>query len=174
MTSTECFEELLNQRLECIRDTLSSKSAEYASSIDRLHNFKAASGITREHPAQVCVGFMVKHLVSVLDLVTEVAQGNHNRVIKLLDEKLGDCINYMILLEAIIKEDICIPPYSPHEDTPGNTSKDFSERKPIPQNYVCVNCRQRCSISAQEKQDGVDLYRSDCCGSYFELPKAES
>lgn len=97
----ETFEKLLAQRLEKIKATLASKATEYAT-LDRLHNFSRAADITGETAAQVCIGFFVKHLVSLLDIVDETAEGNFAKLTRpILDEKIGDAINYLILLEAI-------------------------------------------------------------------------
>lgn len=94
------FRELLEERLEKTRRVLDSKATEYASTADRLHNFKRASAITGETPAQVCVGFMIKHLVSVIDMVDQIAPPSSEKI----DEKIGDSINYLILLEGILRE----------------------------------------------------------------------
>lgn len=98
----ETFDAILEDRLTKTREVLGKKKAEYATA-DRLHNFKRAAAITGETPAQVCVGFMVKHTVSVLDIVDEFARGSKGKS-ELIDEKIGDAINYLILLEAILKE----------------------------------------------------------------------
>ena len=104
MTMTaEQFDVILDNRLEATRATLGTKAVEYASAKDRLHNFKRAAGLTGESPAQVCVGFLVKHLVSVLDIVDDHAKGDKRRI-GLVDEKLGDAVNYLVLLEALLKE----------------------------------------------------------------------
>jgi len=43
---------------------------------------------------------MVKHLVSVFDLI----EGRIPTSQEMIDEKIGDMINYLILLEAVLKE----------------------------------------------------------------------
>ena len=101
----EEFNLLLERRLEQIRSTLVRKAGEYASNTDRLHNFKAAGAMLRSSAAQACLGFMTKHLVSVFDIVQEmdagvIREGRNEQI----DEKVGDAINYLILLEAILKE----------------------------------------------------------------------
>ena len=99
----EDFSRLLEERVGKIHAVLKNKAVEYAPGDDRLHNFKRAAKITGETPAQVCVGFMVKHLVSVLDIVDGLSKRNSIRM-EIVDEKIGDAINYLILLEALIKE----------------------------------------------------------------------
>lgn len=104
MTAEE-FNKLVEERIHSIREVLTQKAKEYASSADRLHNFKRAAKITGETPAEVCVGFMAKHLTSLFDLVDHLKYGNYAKVISLIDEKIGDSVNYLILLEAVMKEE---------------------------------------------------------------------
>lgn len=94
------FGKMLVARIAKINGVLDSKAREYATGDDRLHNFKKAASITGETPAQVCVGFMVKHLVSVMDIVDQIANPSE----AVIDEKIGDSINYLILLEALLRE----------------------------------------------------------------------
>jgi hypothetical protein len=103
------FDKLLERRLSLIKQTLASKATEYASygeGEDGLHNFRRSAAITGETPAQVCIGFFVKHMTSVLDIVEKEAKRNSNLSEGMIDEKIGDAINYLILLEAILKEEI--------------------------------------------------------------------
>lgn len=104
------FDDILAMRIDKIRSVLSSKTVEYASSSDRLHNFKRAAALSGRTTAQALVGMWTKHLVSVLDIVDTDARSNGPLHITraLLDEKIGDAINYLILLEAILIERITI------------------------------------------------------------------
>lgn len=98
--NTKTFNDILLKRLEKINNTLAAKSKEYAHGDERLHNFKTAARIKGETPAQALWGMAVKHLVSVDDLV----QGRLEPTAKMVDEKVGDMINYLILLEAVLLE----------------------------------------------------------------------
>lgn len=101
----EDFAALLDRRIEHIRSTLIRKASEYASNTDRLHNFKAAAAMLRTTPASALIGFLAKHLVSIFDLVEEQRQGVVRQDLDIMvDEKIGDAINYLILLEAVMKE----------------------------------------------------------------------
>lgn len=102
MTHAE-FDTILDRRLSLTRGVLATKAGEYASTADRLHNFKRSAAITGETPTQVCVGFFVKHLTSVLDIVDGVSGGKIYPP-AVVDEKLGDLFNYIVLLEALITE----------------------------------------------------------------------
>lgn len=99
------FNEILEERVQKTLTVLAQKAVEYAPGMDRLHNFKRAARMTGETPLQVCLGFMVKHLVSVFDIVDGLANSVVVRT-AMVDEKIGDSINYLILLEALIRERI--------------------------------------------------------------------
>lgn len=98
----DAFNTLLEARIENMRSTLQRKATEYATE-DRLHNFKRAAGLTGRTPAQACVGMMAKHLVSVVDIVDRAAAGEHIYD-AVLEEKIGDAMNYMPLLHALMLE----------------------------------------------------------------------
>lgn len=98
MTSTQ-FDKLVDEQIEYIRRTLKTKQEEYATE-DRLYNFNIGASISGSTPEKTCWGYMLKHLVSLYD----IAHGVRNPTIQQLDEKIGDTINYLILLKAIIRE----------------------------------------------------------------------
>ncbi len=74
------------------------KAKEYASDEDRLHNFKVAAAFNSQTPEQACWGFLTKHLVSLADMVASGKEYNFGA----WDEKIGDALNYLFLLDAII------------------------------------------------------------------------
>ena len=94
------FDALLNQRLAKIKDILQSKGTGYSFNNDRLHNFKVAARITGESSPQALWGMALKHLVSMEDLIKGRLENTRGNV----DEKLGDMINYLILLEALFED----------------------------------------------------------------------
>ena len=71
---------------------------------DRLHNFNRAAEMLRTTREKALVGMWAKHVVSILDIVDDFPKVVPS--IEMIDEKLGDLINYSILLEANLKEDI--------------------------------------------------------------------
>lgn len=99
MTAEE-LDKLVDKRVKHIIETLKSKANEYASGSDRLHNFKRSAAFTRETPQEVCCGFLVKHLTSLFDMVDKITPTTRAS----LNEKIGDAINYLILLEALFIE----------------------------------------------------------------------
>lgn len=95
------FNEVVDRRIGLIKSILTKKGKEYSSDNDRLYNFKRAAEIERCTQKRAWLGKYTKHLVSVLDLV----EGRIEPTQALIDEKIGDSINYHILLEAMFKEE---------------------------------------------------------------------
>ncbi len=96
----EAFQALLENRLNASRAVLASKSKEYSTGGDKLHNFKRAAEMQRTTQAKALLGMMTKHLVSVIDMV----DSDGTPTDAWINEKIGDTINYMILLEAVWRE----------------------------------------------------------------------
>ncbi len=109
------FNKLLKEIIERTTGVLSAKSDEYSTESDKLHNFKRAGAMLNCSPEKALVGMWTKHIISILDIVdeTEYKCGTEvdcfpgfdpEKYIDRLEEKIGDAINYLILLEALIKE----------------------------------------------------------------------
>jgi len=96
------FDTILNQRCQKMVNVLAGKGNEYTQNGDRLYHFKIAAAVDNETPAEALWGMMKKHLVSVKDL----KDGNTILTSEIIDEKIGDMINYLVLLEAIFLEEI--------------------------------------------------------------------
>ncbi len=96
------FDEVLNVTIARCLETLQTKADEYATE-DRLHNFKVAAEIQNCTPITVLAGMMAKHTVSVYDLIQRQEQGQFAER-SLWSEKIGDSINYLILLSALVQE----------------------------------------------------------------------
>jgi len=97
--NNEQFNQVVENRIDQIRKVLVKKAAEYASDTDRLHNFKVAARVGSKQitPEQALLGMWRKHLVSVFDMI----ESGTRPAPALRDEKVGDSINYLILLEAL-------------------------------------------------------------------------
>jgi hypothetical protein len=95
----EQFNLCLDKRIELIRSVLSTKAREYSDGNDRMMNFNRAASILKTTPDKALLGMMIKHFVSVLDIVE-----NQSYAPPLIEEKCGDLINYVILLEVMLKE----------------------------------------------------------------------
>lgn len=102
---SETFDRILDARLESTRKVLASKRKEYAAAGDRLHNFNRAARMLGGSREKALVGMMAKHWVSVLDMVDNIGTVNSPSY-EMIEEKIGDSINYLILLEAMLKEDV--------------------------------------------------------------------
>ena len=103
------FDQILENRINLIRQVLGKKAGEYARGNDRLHNFKRVADVKGCTEADACIDGFCKHLVSILDMVDDCREGVKHSV-PLWEEKIGDAINYLILLEAIVKEGLDVVP----------------------------------------------------------------
>lgn len=95
------FAVVVNARIDSIRKILGAKAQEYAFG-DRLSNFKRAAAMLENKPEEALLGMMAKHWVSVMDMIDNL--GNREFSLETWNEKIGDSINYLILLEALIIE----------------------------------------------------------------------
>ncbi|MGD1831013.1 MAG: hypothetical protein ACPKM1_15740 [Spirochaetaceae bacterium] len=93
------FNSLVHRRILQIQSTLTTKGKEYGQK-DRLHNFKVAARIDEVEPEVAAWGMAKKHLVSVMDMI----EGRQIPTRSMIDEKVGDMINYLILIEALLNE----------------------------------------------------------------------
>ena len=98
MTATE-FERLFEEQVERSRMVLGNTASEDATD-DRLHNFKVAAALEGKTTEQALAGMMAKHTVSVYDM----AESGLAYPIELWQEKITDHINYLFLLNAIVRE----------------------------------------------------------------------
>ena len=99
MTS-EVFNEHLKYMTAVSVDTLKDKAKEYATNGDRLHNFKVASGIQGVTSQAALAGMMAKHTVSVYDM----CESGERHPDWMWQEKITDSINYLLLLNAMVRE----------------------------------------------------------------------
>ncbi len=96
------FDEVVENRIEKIKSVLKSKAGDYSRGNDRLHNFKVAAMARGITPLQALDGMMLKHEVCYLDLVS----GRTKPTKEFIDEKIGDFINYLILAEGLLVENL--------------------------------------------------------------------
>ena len=98
------FDKIVEDTVELTRKTLQSKGKEYSQNSDRFSNFRRAARLLGCSAENALLGMKVKHDVSVLDIVNNL--DNELPTKELLDEKIGDSINYLILLKGLIYERI--------------------------------------------------------------------
>ena len=96
------FDQVVENRIKQIRSILCKKAKEYASKTDRFHNFRVAARKMNTTPEIALQGMMAKHEVAVLDMINDPSKATE----EMIDEKIGDNINYLILLEGLLKERI--------------------------------------------------------------------
>ena len=103
--TTDQFNKIVEERKKKITSTLQKKSEEYSREGDRLHNFHRAAAFARKQPSTMCWDFNLKHLTSIADLVDDLEVEHIQKFTQAyVDEKIGDAINYLILLEALLRE----------------------------------------------------------------------
>lgn len=95
------FNEIVAAQIKRSTDILCVKAKEYATE-DRLHNFKTAAALEGLTPRQALAGMMAKHTVSVYDMC--MSSNDFSR--EMWEEKITDHINYLLLLKAIVEEEL--------------------------------------------------------------------
>jgi hypothetical protein len=101
MRPTE-FNEIVEEQITMCHSMLVSKREEYVTGTDDvLHNFKQAAHLQDSTLRQAIAGMMVKHTVSVFDMIRDTRQ----YPLLVWDEKITDSINYLLLLKAVLLEE---------------------------------------------------------------------
>ena len=103
--SEEQFDAIVHDRTVMIKRTLVEKGKEYRRNNDPLHNFRVAARVQNTTEEKALWGFATKHYVSFLDILNDIEKRKLPEI-EVVDEKIGDLINYLILCEASIKEKI--------------------------------------------------------------------
>lgn len=107
MTRKQFVQDVVQRRVQLIQDVLQSKTDEYAGQDDVFKAFTEALPLSFHDTKQaVAWEFMVKHLQSIKLIIEERAKKGKLPDEKLLEEKIGDAINYLILIEGMFKEDM--------------------------------------------------------------------
>jgi hypothetical protein len=94
------FELLLDAQLAAVRSTLAAKREEYAPGDDVLANFARGAAIAEESPARYLWCCLSKHLASLAEMTKEPTAYDATR----WREKVGDAVNYLLLLEAMVHD----------------------------------------------------------------------
>lgn len=93
------FEQLVQEQIKRCEKTLLTKGKGYAAEQDRLDHFKRAGAMLGTSPEEALAGMASKHFISVAKLCQEKPAD-----LKIWDEKIGDAINYLLILAALIRE----------------------------------------------------------------------
>ena len=97
----ERFNLILEERIAKMRDVLASKSKEYSTSTDKLYNFTEGCEMAGQTPKAYLWCLLTKHLMCVRDMAYDKLSPSYT------DEKIGDAISYLVLLEALLIEENC-------------------------------------------------------------------
>lgn len=98
--TTPDFNKVVEDQLDRIRNVLVKKAAEYNLDDDRLSVFKHAAALSEETPEQALYGFMLKHLISMTDMINSKQVYSE----EMWNEKLTDICNYVILLQGLLRD----------------------------------------------------------------------
>ena len=101
----ERFEQIVDETLNQIKETLIVKGKEYRRNNDPFHNFNEGSkrsGLIRE---KVLDGMLLKHEISIADMTNDLAEGKLPKI-ETIEEKFGDNLIYLILKKASIIDKI--------------------------------------------------------------------
>ena len=101
--NAERFNKTVGTVIKGIQNTLMKKAEEYARGGDRLSNFRQAAFRRGCTPEEALRGMATKHEVAIDDFINDLANGKLMRYDQWL-EKIGDSINYNILLLGLIQE----------------------------------------------------------------------
>lgn len=97
---SETFERIFEDGVDKIRHTLIVKAREYADDSDRMRNFTKAAAFIGGTPEQALWGYLVKHLISISDMIESGQKFPEGT----WDEKVGDALTYLFLLRALVVE----------------------------------------------------------------------
>lgn len=100
----DTFNQVIQEQLATCANLLVSKGDEYVPDDegDRLSAFKKAAAIINGTPKEALLGMLAKHLVSVSDMCSDGRTYTRER----WTEKITDSINYLLLLKALVEEEL--------------------------------------------------------------------
>lgn len=98
--NTPDFNKVVEDQLTRIMNVLVKKAAEYNLDADRMSAFKHAAALSEETPEQALFGFMLKHIVSITDMINSGKTYSE----ELWNEKITDICNYLILLLGLLRD----------------------------------------------------------------------
>ena len=98
------YEQVVSNQLASCQSVLNAKNAEYGSEDDRLHNFHAPAKMVGSDPRNILEGYMLKHTVSIYDMLRDIREGKDEHTMEQWNEKITDHINYLLLLKCLLVE----------------------------------------------------------------------
>lgn len=97
------YEKSIEKLFNVVNKTIKEKHNEYATE-DDYHNFRTGAILLNETIPEAIAGMMVKHTVSIYDMICESAEGA-NFPIEKWEEKIKDNIIYLINLYCYLNEE---------------------------------------------------------------------
>lgn len=97
MTEADRFNAHVEEALNRVRELLSRKGEEYGRS-GVFHNFECAAVLTESTVPQALGGMMIKHIVSIYDMIGDYPQP----AVDMWKEKIGDAMTYLSILYAYV------------------------------------------------------------------------
>jgi hypothetical protein len=94
------FETVLENRIAAVKDILDEKAIQYQRGNNRYSNFDKIALFENKTPEQALWGIAMKHIAALSDYVNDLP--NNDMSEEQWQEKIGDTINYLILLEGIV------------------------------------------------------------------------
>ena len=171
--NNEDFKVVVDGCIENIKQVLESKSQEYSSKEDKLHNFVAAAKLMRcKTKEYALLGMLNKHLVSVIDMIVKYEQEGIWPSAKLVNEKIGDSINYFVLLKACFMEDI----YNKENDkmsgyTVGDIRNIREQIKKTDEGNLCEFCANADRNCLIKENLGMKIAE---CKAFIDLKKQQA
>lgn len=107
MTTKDFMELVVNPRLTYCKKLLSeSKDKEYTKNNDKFYNFKEAARLRNKSKWEAIDMMWMKHVVSMFDILDDIQQREKYPSAYAIQEKFGDMINYILLVEGMITEEL--------------------------------------------------------------------
>lgn len=101
------IETVVDPRLKSCRELLDSiKDSEYTRNDDKFYNFKEAARLRKTTKWEAWDFMFMKHMVSTFDIIDDLKNKNQLPSPALMKDKFGDVINYLLLLEGMVCEEI--------------------------------------------------------------------
>lgn len=161
----EDFNYVVERRCELSKKVLCRKAGEYATVGSRFHNFEVAARMDHQSPEQALWGMWKKHIVSVMDMINDCDTDIYDALLPTkyteayVDEKIGDLINYAMLLEGMLRRRLLeCNEDADDEDECCSDSSHYASRTPVPTtawqklviplnfDWICHHCNCRPQI----------------------------
>ena len=117
MVTHDKFDIFLKRMVDSTYNTLAAKASEYSLNDDRMHNFHVSrtlqSLVHVNTEVSAAWNLASKQLASVIDMINNVDKAyDKNRI----TEKIGDSINYLLLIGAMIEDRLDYLPFGGIQD----------------------------------------------------------